>query len=96
MHSVPTFNNDFFDKRKFLDLIFRLLCHAEGGAMDYTNWAPGEPKPSVDGNDQCLLINRSANYKWQTAACSEKRPFICRSGNRSKIIKIVSKDYMLR
>jgi hypothetical protein len=49
--------------------------------MDYTNWAPGEPKLNVDGIDQCLLVNGSADFKWRTAACSDTKPFICRTGS---------------
>lgn len=41
---------------------------ADGSALDYENWASGQPDD--DGGEDCLLIQANLDYAWNDAACS--------------------------
>lgn len=51
-----------------------------GYSFAYTNWAPGEPAPATNNNDQCILINSHLNYQWQALPCTMTEYFICQRG----------------
>lgn len=46
----------------------------DGDPLNYTNWAPGEPKD--DPNDLCGIMRRS-DGKWIACDCNERLAFIC-------------------
>uniref|UniRef100_A0A8C5Q7Y9 C-type lectin domain-containing protein n=1 Tax=Leptobrachium leishanense TaxID=445787 RepID=A0A8C5Q7Y9_9ANUR len=54
----------------------RKSCHyrnVDGSCMNYSNWAPGQPKGR---GGRCIALNVK-NGKWYAAHCCARLPFIC-------------------
>ena len=47
----------------------------DGGAVKYTNWAPGEPEERADDKQQCTEIGEIG--LWSSSMCTRSFPFIC-------------------
>ena len=47
----------------------------DGGAVKYTNWAPGEPEERADDKQQCAEIGEIG--LWSASTCTRHFPFIC-------------------
>ena len=47
----------------------------DGGAVKYTNWAPGEPEERADDKQQCTEIGEIG--LWSASTCTRSFPFIC-------------------
>ena len=47
----------------------------DGGAVKYTNWAPGEPEERADDKQQCTEIGEIG--LWSSSMCTRHFPFIC-------------------
>jgi hypothetical protein len=50
---------------------------ADGSANMYLRWSPSEPNGTTLEN--CVLVQSQLNGTWADAACSTKKPFICKS-----------------
>ena len=44
--------------------------------MNYTNWNAGEPN-NWNGNESCIIMILSRNYKWHDANCAAVFCYVC-------------------
>lgn len=49
---------------------------ADGSAVTYTNWAPGEPN-NFDNDEDCAEIGYYTDGRWNDNGCSGQHPFMC-------------------
>ena len=48
----------------------------DDSAVEYTQWATGEPSPSAIGTEDCVEINQNGN--WNNRNCNrQKAPYVC-------------------
>lgn len=54
---------------------------------NYFNWAPRQPSDSIN-KDNCVLMVKADNYKWNDLICSEDLPYLCQYSQYFKAVLI--------